>query len=199
MPQSLDSRIFHGDIAPQDFAQALIGEFRRGTWMAQHFGSRDEMVVQIASRDYPTAGGRTALSVTLRKVDDGVAVQIGRQAWLGVAASLGQTVLETLHNPWRLLGRLDDLAQDVESLQLTEKVWMVIENAARLNGATLELSERLRRLVCEYCLTANPVGEPACIACGAPLGRVQPRTCRNCGFVVRTGETVCPNCKRPLT
>jgi hypothetical protein len=199
MAHSIDNRIFHGNITPRDFAQALMGEFRGGAWMAQHFGNPEELVVQITSRDHPTAGGRTALAVTLRQVGDGVAVQIGRQAWLGVAASLGQTVLETLHNPWRLLGRLDDLAQDVESLQLTERVWMVIESAARLKGATLELSERLRRLVCDYCDTANPVGEPACIACGAPLGRVQPRTCRHCGFVVRTGETVCPNCKRLLT
>lgn len=198
MPQSTDSRIFHGNIQPRDFARALIGEFSRGAWIAQQLGSENQMVVQIASWDYPPAGGRTALSVTLRQVEDGVAVQIGKQAWLGVAASLGQTVLETMHNPWRLLGRLDDLAQDVENLQLTEKVWMVIENAARLQGATLELSERLRRLVCAYCEAANPVGEASCLACGAPLGRVQPRTCSNCGFVVRTNEAVCPNCKRRL-
>jgi hypothetical protein len=198
MPQSTDSRIFHGEIRPRDFARALIGEFSRGAWVAQSFGNEGEMVVQIASREIPPAGGRTALSITLRKVEDGVAVQIGKQAWLGVAASLGQTVLETLHNPWRLLGRLDDLAQDVENLQLTEKVWMVIENTARLQGATLELSERLRRLICEYCQAANPVGEASCLACGAPLGRVQPRTCPNCGYVVRIDETVCPNCKRRL-
>jgi RNA polymerase subunit RPABC4/transcription elongation factor Spt4 len=74
----------------------------------------------------------------------------------------------------------------------------VIESAARLQGATLQLSERLRRLVCEYCGAANPVGEATCVACGAPLGRVQPRTCQNCGFVIRTGEAACPNCKKPL-
>jgi hypothetical protein len=166
--------------------------------MAQQVGNDAETIVQVTSRDYPTAGGKTALSITLRRVEDGVAVQIGKQAWLGLAASLGQTVLETMANPWRLLGRLDDLAQDVESLQLTERIWMIIESTANAHGATLELSERLRRLVCEYCLAANPVGESNCVACGAPLGRVQPRTCRNCGFVVRPDDTVCPNCKTRL-
>jgi hypothetical protein len=83
-------------------------------------------------------------------------------------------------------------------LNLAEQVWTVIENAARTAGATFELSERLRRLVCAYCMTANPVGEPRCIACGAPLGEVQPHTCRNCGFVLKTGEPVCPNCKKPV-
>jgi DNA-directed RNA polymerase subunit RPC12/RpoP len=69
-----------------------------------------------------------------------------------------------------LLGRLDDIAQDIESLQLSEDIWKAIDNFANLKGATFELSERLRRIVCEYCNTANPVGEPSCIACGAPLG-----------------------------
>jgi hypothetical protein len=198
MATSTENRIFHGKITPQDFARALIGEFRRGNWAAQQVGSSAEIIVQIMSRDFPASGGKTALSVTLRQVEDGVAVQIGKQAWLGVAASLGQTVLEAMANPWRLLGRLDDLAQDVESLQLTERIWMIIEATARSQGATLELSERLRRLVCEYCQAANPVGESTCVACGAPLGRVQPRTCRNCGYVVRPGDAFCPNCKAKL-
>lgn len=198
MPGSTDNRIFHGSIVPKDISRALIGEFHHGNRIVQEYGSPREIIVQIASRSTPTAGGRTALTVSLRQVEDGVSVQIGKQAWMGVAASLGQTVLETVLNPWRILGRLDDLAQDVESLQLTEKVWMVIEAAARQKGATLELSERFRRLVCEYCHAANPVGEPSCIACGAPLGRVQPRACPRCGFMVRTGESTCPNCSYSL-
>jgi len=191
----MEQRIFHGDITPNDLAQALIGEFNKGNWRSQVIGSEEEIVVQIATRDYPPTGGQTALAVTLRAVEDGVAIQIGKQSWFGVAASLGQTALYALRNPWSLLERLDDLAQDVENLKLSEEVWDVLEKTAEAIGASFELSERLRRLVCEYCLTANPVGEPACIACGAPLGRSQPRTCPNCGFVVKIDETVCPNCK----
>ena len=194
----MELRIFHGTLTPRDIAQALLGSFDQGNLRAQVLGSENKMVVQIVTRDRPLSGGRTAIAVSLQKVEDGVAVQVGKQDWLGVAASLGQTALSTWRNPWRLLDRIDDLAQDISSLSLSEQIWRTIEDTARAQGATFELSERLRRLVCEYCLTANPVGEPSCIACGAPLGKVQPRTCQNCGFVVRTGEITCPNCGNQL-
>jgi hypothetical protein len=92
------------------------------------------------------------------------------------------------------VGRLDDLAQDVENMQLVERVWRVLEQAARASGASQELSERLKRVVCAYCRTANPVGQGACLACGAPLGDNQPGTCPRCGFVLQAHEASCPNC-----
>jgi hypothetical protein len=191
-------KIFHGEISPRDFAKALVAEFDRGNLRAQQLGAGKEVVVQIATRQMRRSGGSTALTVTLEKVSDGVAVEVGKQSWLGVAASLGTTALSALRNPFTLLGRLDDVAQDIESLQISERIWEVVENVAYAAGASFELSERLRRLVCEFCETANPVGEPSCIACGAPLGGAQPTTCLNCGFVVRDSESTCPNCKRPL-
>ena len=194
----MEPRIFHGNFAPADFARALLGEYNHGNRRAQQIGSNQEVVVQIASNEPVSAGGATALTITLRAVEDGVAIQIGKQSWMGIAASLGETAFWALRNPWNLLGRLDDIAQDIENLQLAEEVWRVIENTARSLGASYELSERLRRTVCVYCLTANPVGEPSCIACGAPLGLAQPHTCPNCGFVIKIGERNCPNCGKPL-
>jgi len=194
----MEQRIFHGDLTPNDLAHALEGEFDRRNWRVQRFEDDHNIIIQVASRKYPVSGGQTALAVTLREVEDGVAVEIGNQSWFGVAASLGQTALSTIRNPWSILDRLDDLAQDIENLQLSEKVWDVLEKTADAVGASFELSERLRRLVCEYCLTANSVGEPSCIACGAPLGKSQPGTCPNCGFVVKREETNCPNCNKPL-
>lgn len=194
----MEPRIFHGNMRPDDLAQALIGEFNRGNLRAQKLGSGSKVIVQIGTRERPQSGGQTALSVTVQQVADGVSVQIGQQAWLGVAASLGETAFSLWRNPWNILGRLDDLAQDIENLQLSDQVWVVIENTARAMGASFELSERLRRLVCPYCQTANPVGESNCIACGAPLGPEQPRTCTHCGFVLKEGERVCSNCGKPV-
>lgn len=194
----MDTRIFHGDISPTDIARRIVANFNSGNLRAQQFGSGEKIVVQITTRERPMSGGQTALSVSMEQVKDGVAIQIGKQSWIGVAASLGQTALSAWRNPWNLLSRLDDVAQDIENLQLSDRVWEVIESAARAAGASFELSERLRRMVCEYCRTANPVGEPSCLACGAPLGMIQPVTCLNCGFVVRTNESICPNCKKPL-
>lgn len=194
----MEPRILHGNIAPQDIANYLLSQFNRGNYRAQQLGSGEKIVVQIATREVPISGGETALTVTMQAVEDGVAAQIGKQAWLGVAASLGMTALTAWRNPFALLSRLDDLAQDIESLQLSEQVWESIEAVARAANTTFELSDRLRRIVCEYCSTANPVGEASCIACGAPLGNAQPRTCTNCGFVVKASESVCPNCGRRL-
>lgn len=191
-------KIFHGNIQPVDFADALIAEFNHANMRAQQLGDDNEIVVQISTRDYRRSGGDTAITVTLAKVSDGVAIDIGRQSWLGIAASLGSTAFSALRNPISLLGRLDDVAQDIESLQIKDRIWEVVENVAYTAGASFELSERLRRLVCDYCDTANPIGEPSCIACGAPLGKSQPTTCSYCGFVVSYNEEICPNCKQPL-
>jgi len=190
----MDQRIYHGKITPVDFAQSLIAHFNRGNLRVQQIGNGSQVNVQIASRQGAASGGQTALGIAFQAIEDGVAVQIGKQAWLGVAASLGWTALSALRNPFALLDRIDDLAQDIEYVQLTDEVWRVVDQTARALRAGHELSERLRRLVCDYCDTPNPVGEPSCIACGAPLGSVQPLSCPKCGFVVTARTSRCPNC-----
>lgn len=194
----MDQKIFHGNIQPLEFARILAGNFNRGNLRVQIVGDNNRSIVQIGTNAWARAGGQTALSVILQRFADGVSVQVGKQNWVGVAASLGISALAVIHNPFNLIGRLDDIAQDIEYLQLTEEVWRLIESTAASMQASTQLSARLRRVVCLYCHVANPIGEPACIACGAPLGTVQPRTCRRCGFVVLAGETTCPNCKSTL-
>ena len=194
----MDRRIFHGNIEPKDIAQALLGEFNRGNIHAQVVGQSKNVAVQISTRMGAQSGGQTALTITIQDTDEGIMVEIGQQAWLGVAASLGQTAISALRNPFSLLGRLDDLAQDIENIQLSDKVWKVIDRTVAMAGASHELSDRLKRVVCDFCQTANPVGEGACIACGAPLGNVHPTACLNCGFAVSPTETVCPNCNKKL-
>ena len=191
-------RTFHGPIQPDDLGRALIAEFDQGNLTTKQIGRGDHRVVQIASRIIPASGGRTAITVHLSKVEDGVLVSIGQQAWMGIVASLGITTLAALRNPLSLIARLDDLAEYIASLQLTERVWDTLERTADNLGASYEISERLRRLVCEYCYTANPMGEPHCVACGAPLGHVQPKTCHECGFVVEARMLTCPQCDSPL-
>jgi len=194
----MEQRIYHGNLTPADISATLLAHFNTGNLRAQQLGNSDRLIVQIGTRPGAMAGGDTTVSVVLQKVEDGVAVQLGQQAWLGIAASLGTTALSAIRNPFNLLGRLDDLAQDIQNLQINEQVWDAIDSVARAAGASKELSNRLRRMVCPYCRVANPVGEPNCVACGAPLGDVQPRTCPNCGFVIKANETVCPNCRKPL-
>lgn len=175
-----------------------MSEFNHGNIRAQVLGGKDNQVVQIATRPGARSGGQTAISVHIKKVSQGVLIELGQQNWFGIAASMGVTALSAIRNPFNLIGRLDDLAQDIESLNLKENIWEVVDHLAASAGASHQLSERLRRLSCGYCSTANPVGEASCLACGAPLGDVQPRTCNNCGFVVLKDEKSCPNCKEKL-
>jgi hypothetical protein len=93
---------------------------------------------------------------------------------------------------------LDDLAQDIENINLDDKIWEVIEEVALTMGASHQLSEKLSRTTCEHCNTANPFGEPRCIACGAPLGGSQPRICKYCGFVASPDDVTCQNCDSEL-
>jgi hypothetical protein len=194
----MDNRVFHGNITPIDVAQALTAEFNQGNTQTQILGESGNLTVQIASSQFSRSGGKTGVSVNLQQIEDGIIVQIGEQQWLGVAASLGQTAISTLLNPLNLLGRLDDIAQDVSSLQLNERIWQTISNVARNAGASQELSERLSRITCEYCGSANHVGASTCIACGAPLGAAQPKTCPKCGFVLSHDEKFCPNCGQAM-
>lgn len=194
----MEERVFHGNLTPADLARALQAAFNRSNLYAQKIGSGDKISVQISSRPGARSGGQTALTITIQKVTEGVHVQLGKQAWMGIAASLGQTAFAALRNPFSLLHRLDDLAQDIENLQLDDDVWEVITKAAHAAGASHALSEKLQRLTCEHCRTANPVGEASCIACGAPLGDVQPRTCLSCGYVVTGDENKCPNCGKEI-
>jgi hypothetical protein len=194
----MERKIFHGKIKPVDVAQALLGEYNQGNLRAQTLGQSDKMVVQIGTKPGSMSGGQTAVTVTVQKWEDGVMGELGQQAWMGVAASLGMSALTAIRNPFSLLGRLDDIAQDIENLQISERIWQVIAQSARAAGVSTELSERLKRLTCEYCGAANPVGEPSCIACGAPLGKLQPNTCPNCGYVTQLGDKKCKNCNQAL-
>lgn len=187
-------KIYHGVITPSDVSRSLFAAFNRGNYRAQQIGTGERIVVQIGTRPNAASGGQTAITVSIQSHEDGILVQMGRQNWLGLAASLGKTALFALRNPLNLLHRIDDLAQDIESIQLIDQIWRVIDQTAQSLNSTQELSERFRRLVCEYCNTANPVGEPRCIACGAPLGNLQPKTCRYCGFILKSNERKCPNC-----
>ena len=194
----METKIFHGNIQPANIARDLAAFFNRGNYRVQQLGTGGQIAIQIATSPYASSGGQAALTVNIHKVADGISVQIGSLAWFGVAASLGLTALSALRNPFTLLNRLDDVAQDVESLQLIEQAWKVIAESASQHHLGFELSDRLKQSICPYCNSGNELGSGRCIACGAPLGDIQPRTCLKCGFVVRKMEARCPNCQAVL-
>ncbi len=118
----MEQRIYHGNLTIEDISESLLAQFNRGNLRAQQLGDDNRLIVQIGTRPGAMAGGDTTVAVILQKVEDGVSVQLGQQAWLGIAASLGTTALAAMRNPFNLLGRLDDLAQDISNLQINEHV-----------------------------------------------------------------------------
>jgi hypothetical protein len=78
--ENMDRRIFHGNIVPNDIAQALLAEFDRGNMRAQIVGQANKMAVQISTRMGAQSGGQTALTISLQNVADGIMVEIGQQA-----------------------------------------------------------------------------------------------------------------------
>jgi len=116
----------------------LVMEFVDGSPIAPVGSPRKllDLAVQIATRAGAMSGGQTALTISIQKVEDGIMIELGRQAWLGVAASIGHTAISALRNPFSLLGRLDDIAQDFENMQLSENVWKVISSTVATLGAS---------------------------------------------------------------
>jgi hypothetical protein len=196
--EHMTTRIYHGNLDPRQIANNLSAVFHHGNFQVQQIGDKDNLAVQIATRQNRSSGGRTAMTANISRVADGISITLGQQNWLGLAASLGFSALSAVRNPLSLINRLDDIAQDVESLTLEDQIWEVIDRTARERGTGQALSARLSRTICPYCLTANEIAAGRCIACGAPLGEVQPLTCSNCGFVVQKDEDVCPICKKRL-
>jgi hypothetical protein len=190
-------RTYHGEIDVDEMAAAIVAAFNQGNLMAQQVGSGDKLMLQIATRP-GASGGKASLSLTIQKVEDGVSVALGQGEWLGAVASLGATALSALQNPWNLLGRLDDLAQDVTSLTLSEKVWEAVEKFSQAARVTKTISDRLQSVACPYCGTANKVGAPECINCNGPLGDVQPVSCPKCGNVLPPKSKFCNNCGTQL-
>ena len=198
MDTNNNTRVYHGSIRAVDIARTLKGEFHRGNYVVQTYGKPDKIVLQIATKQQLRSGGQTALTLHLNDTDDGVIVSMQKQKWLGIAASIGTSAIATVMNPWNLLSRIDDIAQDIESITMSDNLWDVIEKRVQLAGAGKQLSSKLRRVTCEYCGSAIRTGESNCVACGAPLGNVQPITCGNCGFVCSPTDQVCPNCHQSL-
>ncbi len=195
----MTQKIFHGDLTPDDLATAIEGSFNRGDLRVHRSGGGDKIAVNISTPQSRASGGNTSLSIVIQKHEDGILVEMGEQEWLGIAADFGQTALAALQNPWNLLGRLDDIAADVDSLQLPEKVWQAIDRFAKSKGASTQISERLRATACLHCNAANPVGTAVCVQCGAPLGDVQPGSCLACGFVNVKEAKFCANCGAKIT
>ena len=194
----MDQRTYHGEIDPDELANALLAQFNQGSTAAQRLGRGERAIVQIGTLDRQRRI-ENALTVTISKTADGVDVSLGQQQWLDAAADLAQAGLGALFNPLSLLGKLDEVARDVSSFNLPQQVWATVEQYCRSVGAGLGGSPQTMMIACAYCGVANQRDAPSCVGCGAPLGEVQPVYCPKCGQVVPHGTKFCARCGTKLT
>ncbi|MEK6222676.1 MAG: hypothetical protein N2D54_10570, partial [Chloroflexota bacterium] len=124
----MKTKIFHGNIKAKDLAAALVGRFNNTNLKAQSISSGEIVTVQIATRVDAISGGQTAIGVTIQQNEDGITVKQGKQDWLGTAASIGKSLLSLKLNPLNILSRLDDIAQDIENINLDDKIRDVIHD-----------------------------------------------------------------------
>jgi len=195
----MEQRTYRGEIDPRGLADALVAHFDHGDLMAQKVvGQEGHLMVQIATREWGWGAARSALSVGIAPVEEGVRVTLGQQRWLDAAASLTITGLGALINPLSLLGRIDDIARDVGKLTLPDQVWQAVEHYCDSVGARLGLAEKQLVVTCPYCGVGNPVGVGRCSACGGSLAEVQPVACPQCGFIVPPDARFCSRCGAKL-
>jgi predicted RNA-binding Zn-ribbon protein involved in translation (DUF1610 family) len=189
----MEQRTYHGDLDPDEIANALLAQFNQGAFAAQRLGQGDRALVQVGTRDQR---GRmeNALTVTISKIPDGVNVAVGDQQMLDAAADLAQAGLGALFNPLSLVGKLGEIASDVSSFSLPQQVWETVDKYCKSVGAGLGASPAQMTVACPYCGVTNPAGAPTCLGCGAPLGEAQPVYCPQCGQVAPHGAKFCSRC-----
>ncbi len=191
-------RKFRGNITPGDLAEALVTQFNRGDYRAHKVGRGTQAVVQISTNRRIRGEPDTAITVTIAPTEEGVKVDMGEPQWLEVAADLVQTGLGALINPWSLVHRVDDVARNVQDLNLPQQIWTAVEQYVKTVGTRPALPPEPTMVTCPYCRTGNQIGEGRCVACGAPLGDVQPVRCPSCGRLLAAGTAQCPQCGERL-
>ncbi len=194
----MDQRTYHGDLNPNELANALVAQFNQGSTIAQRFVQGERVVVQIGSRDR-RGGAENALAVSISRTPDGINVGVGQQRQLDAATDLAQAGLGALLNPFSLISNLNEIVRDVSSFSLPEQVWKAIEAYCASVGAGLGGSLQQVVTACPYCQVANPPGAPTCSGCGAPLGKLQPIHCHVCGWTAPYDAKTCKRCGTKLS
>jgi hypothetical protein len=193
----MEQRTYHGDLDPDEIANALMARFNQGSVIAQRLSQGDRVLVQVGTRDRHNRI-ENALTIAISKSPDGVNVAVGDQQLLDAAADLAQAGLGALFNPLSLLGNLGEIASDVSSFSLPQQVWETVDKYCRSVGATVGGAAQHMTITCPYCSVANPVGAPTCSGCGAPLGDAQPIYCPRCGQAAPHDAKSCSRCGTAL-
>ena len=155
-------------VQPKEFIDRLAFEFDNATFdVLIQQNLKDQNVAKIITDSRTLSESQTSLIVVAELTEKGLLVTVSDQEWGGIAASLGTTVVAAILNPINLVGRIDDLAADVQNLQLGDKVEQFIRNFS--DNMVNKSSALAPKSVCKYCRSRNEDTATHCASCGAPL------------------------------
>lgn len=214
----MEQRIYRGVIEPVALAQYLLDTWDQGDTLAQALEADEGLLVQIGQRrnGFFSDEPRTAVTLAIEPVADGVRVTMGEQQWYRDGG--GQIMVGGLIGffpfffTWPLGGGHNEPVDPQLSAQIWESIGSYVDHAratldvarplpqqtqavtgetTRLSGPATGETTRLSKVSCPACSTANDPGAERCRECGAFL---QIRDCPNCGVSNPATANFCMRC-----
>ncbi|GHO42519.1 zinc ribbon domain-containing protein [Ktedonospora formicarum] len=192
-------------------ARDIEDYFVRQGYQVQHFGMQDQVAVQMRKGGELEAlvGLQAALTVTLQKVQGGVAANIGQQQWIDKAAvgAIGVFFL------WPLMVTAG--AGLIRQAGLETQIFNAVDIAVQRQGGRpyspphystrpygqSRPSRQAVPMQCPHCQAQNDEGDAYCSYCGKSL-RPEPKKvshCQQCGATLKPDAAFCAKCGQAVS
>lgn len=202
------------DISLERLARELEQMFVAQGFETQHFGSADQMTVQLRKGGEMAGlfGLRSALTVVMQRTSDGLQATIGQQRWADKAAVAAVGFFIPILWPLMFTAGAGTLMQASLSNQVLNALDMLVHQQApgaqRGPGAASPFHMPDFRfwqaqpayapapVICPKCQTPNEPGDKFCVQCGTSLESTQQEKvhCSNCGAELKPGAAFCTKC-----
>ena len=185
-----NQRMFHGSIHAGALADQLAARFNDRQHRVHSEQHGDSALVQVGSKH------GTPLTVHIADIEGGVLVTMSRDRdWLDRAGDIGDILDRAAAHPGSLLAMIPDVLGELNSENLTPKVWNAITDLMSLSRSLAgEAHAPENPKVCPFCGTANPASAEKCLSCGGVLPFDLPRVCPKCGRGHTSDALFCQAC-----
>ncbi|NTU79992.1 MAG: zinc ribbon domain-containing protein [Chloroflexales bacterium] len=207
----MEQRMYQRTIDPDALAQHLLDTWDQGDTVAQALEGDEGIIVQVGQR----SGGffsdepRSAVTLALEPVGDGLRVTLGEQQWYrdgGGRIMVGGLIgFFPFFFTWPLGGGRDEPVDPQVSSQVWESVERYVQQHGVVTGATTRLPQppeavtgattRLAGIYCPSCGTESALEAERCRECGTYL---QARACPACGVSNPATANFCMRCGSSL-
>lgn len=203
----MEQRVYQSSIDPNALAQYLLDTWDQGDTVAQILEADEGVMVQVGQRGggFMRDDPRSAVTLALEPVSDGLRVTLGEQQWYRDGG--GRIIVGGLIGffpfffTWPLGGGRDEPVDPQVRRQVWESVERYAQQYGAATGATRRLPEqpgaatgattRLPRQPEAATGTTTRLAEVYCPSCGTQNGSDLER-CRECGTYLQARD--CPVC-----